>query len=285
MISLSRTCRRQLALFAVLVFGAVATAPAARATDLAEIKSNGTAVVGTEAAYSPFEFIKDGKIVGYDEDILNAIIADWGVKLDQHDVPFAGILAGLDQKKFDFVATALIMNPDRVVKYAFTMPVAKGDVVFAELKGSNKMHGRVDDLSGLTIGSGMPPGGPAVVLGHYNDKLKESGKGAASILRFTSSPETFLALANGQVDCLIQTDLVVQEAMKKDPDKFEIVGKIGDPFYIGWVARAADTKLRDEINTEIRKLRDSGKLAELQMKWFGHKMDIPDSGYLPPGSK
>jgi polar amino acid transport system substrate-binding protein len=171
-----------------------------------------------------------------------------------------------------------------VVKYAFTLPVARGDVVFVQLKGSHKMKS-VDDLSGLTVGSGVPPGGPAVVLTHYNDKLKETGKGAANIIRFPSAPETFLGLTNGQVDCLIQTDLVVQEAMKKQPDTFEVVGAVGDPFYIGWVARADDTKLRDEVSDEIRKLRDSGELATLQEKWFGHRMEIPDSGYLPSGSK
>jgi polar amino acid transport system substrate-binding protein len=279
---LKQTLRR-LALYALLVIVGAA-GHTALATDLAEIKSRGTFVVGTEAAYAPFEFIQDGKIVGYDEDILHRIVANWGVKLDQIDVPFAGILAGLDQKKFDFVATALIMNPDRVVKYAFTLPVARGDVVFVQLKGSHKMKS-VDDLSGLTVGSGVPPGGPAVVLTHYSDKLKETGKGAANIIRFPSAPETFLGLTNGQVDCLIQTDLVVQEAMKKQPDTFEVVGAVGDPFYIGWVARADDTKLRDEVSDEIRKLRDSGELATLQEKWFGHRMEIPDSGYLPSGSK
>jgi polar amino acid transport system substrate-binding protein len=256
----------------------------AYATDLAEIKSHGKVVVGTEAAYAPFEFIQDGKIVGYDKDILDRIVANWGVTLEQIDVPFAGILAGLDQKKFDFIATALIMNPDRVVKYAFTLPVARGEVVFVQLKGSHKMKS-VDDLSGLVVGSITPPGGTAMVLTHHNDKLKESGKGAADILRFPSTPETFLALANGQIDCLIQNDLVVQQAMKKQPDTFEIVGPVGEPFYIGWVSRGDDTKLRDEISDEIRKLRDSGELASLQEKWFGHKMEIPDSGYLPPGSK
>ena len=273
----------RLALCALLAVVGV-TGQTAFATDLAEIKSRGTVVIGTEAAYAPFEYVEDGKIVGYDEDILNRIVAAWGVKLQQFDVPFAGILAGLDQKKFDFVATALIMNPDRVVKYAFTMPIAKGTVVFAERQGSHKMKG-VDDLSGLVVGSGVPPGGPAVVLTHYNDKLKESGKGASNLLRFPSAPETFLALSNGQVDCVIQTDLVVQQAMKKQPDTFEIVGAVGDPFYIGWVARGDDTLLRDEVSAEIRKLRDSGELATLQEKWFGHRMEIPDSGYLPPGSK
>ncbi len=283
-----RQRQRKLGRLGLAVLAALAaawvTAPAARAVDLAEIKARGKVVVGTEAAYAPFEFIQDGKIVGYGKDILDRIIAAWGVKMEQIDVPFAGILAGLDQKKFDFVATALIMNPDRVVKYAFTLPIAKGDVVFVQLKGSKKMKG-VDDLSGLSVGSGTPPGGPAVVLTHYNDELKKSGKGAANIVRFPSAPETFLGLTNGQVDCLIQTDLVVQTAMKKQPDTFEIVGKVGDPFYIGWVSRADDTKFRDEISGEIRKLRDSGELAALQEKWFGHKMEIPDSGYLPAGSK
>jgi polar amino acid transport system substrate-binding protein len=275
--------RSRLVPCAVLAIVAL-TGPPAHATDLAEIKSHGKAVVGTEAAYAPFEFIQDGKIVGYDKDILDRMVANWGVTLEQIDVPFAGILAGLDQKKFDFVATALIMNPDRVVKYAFTLPVARGEVVFVQRKGSHKMKS-VDDLSGLVVGSITPPGGTAMVLNHHNDKLKERGKGAADILRFPSTPETFLALANSQIDCLIQNDLVVQQAMKKQPDTFEIVGAVGDPFYIGWVSRGDDTKLRDEISAEIRKMRDSGELASLQEKWFGHKMEIPDSGYLPAGSK
>jgi len=274
----------RLVLYPVLLLGVIAAPPPARATDVAEIKSHGILVVGTEAAYAPFEFIEDGKIVGYNKDILDAIVADWGVKLDQRDVPFSGILAGLDQKKFDFIATALIMNQDRVVKYAFTMPLAKGTVVFAELKGSHKMHGGVGDLSGLTVGTTTPPAGTAVVFDHYNDKLKESSKAAANVMRFASTPEQLLALVNGQVDCVVQNDIVIEQAVKKGAGSFDIVGAIGNPFYIGWAARGADTKLRDEINAEIRKLRDSGKLAELQMKWFGHKMEIPDSGYLPAGS-
>ena len=249
--------------------------------DVTQIKSKGKVVVATEAAYAPFEFIQDGKIVGYDEDVLEKVVAAWGVKLDQLDVPFAGILTGLLEKKYDFVCTALIMNPERAAKYAFTMPVAAAPVAIMKRKGDAKVKS-VEDLTGLTIGGPVPPSGPTAVVTGYSKEL--GSKGAAKIAHFQSDPDLFLALANGQIDAAAETTLVINEAMKKQPDTFEIVGTIGKPFYIGWVTRPEDTKLRDAINVEIRKLRDSGELGELQKKWFGAPMTIPDSGYLPEGA-
>lgn len=269
---------------AVVVAGTVMPG-AGWALDLDEIKQRGKLVVGTEAAYAPFEFVQEGKIVGYDKDILDRIVAAWGVELEQLDVPFAGILTGLDQKKYDFVCTALIMNPERAQKYAFTMPVAVTDVAIMKRKGDDKVKD-VEDLSGLAIGGPVPPSGPTSVLTNYNERLKASGKAGARIVHFQSDPELFLALANGQIDGAVETTLVIAEAMRKQPDLFELAGIISDkPYYFGWVTRPDDTKLREAINVEIRKLRDDGTLAELQKKWFGFTMEIPDSGYLPPDAK
>ena len=39
-------------------------------TTLEKIKRTGTVTVGTEAAFPPFEFVENGKIVGYGKDIL-----------------------------------------------------------------------------------------------------------------------------------------------------------------------------------------------------------------------
>jgi polar amino acid transport system substrate-binding protein len=74
--------------------------------------------------------------------------------------------------------------------------------------------------------------------------------------------------------------------MKQRPGVFERVDPAipGDPAYQFWVTRPEDLDLRDFINSVIRKLRDNGELAELQRKWFGVKMNLPDGGYLPPGA-
>ena len=249
-----------------------------------EIKTRKSVVVATEAAYAPFEFIQDGKIVGYDKDVLDRIIEAWGVKLEQLDVPFAGILAGLLAKKYDFVCTALLINPERATKYAFTMPVAEAKVGIMKRKGDAKVKS-VEDLSGLTTGSPVPPAGPTAAFVKYQEVLKGRNKAPAKHVHFPSDPEMFLALTNGQIDAAVESMLVIAEAIKKQPNSFEVVGTFGEPFFIGWVTRPEDTDLRDALNVEIKKLRDSGEMTKLQQKWFGFAMTIPDKGYLPPGAK
>ncbi len=264
-------------------FGATVMPKAASAGLFSDIKKRGEVTVATEAAYYPFEFIEGDKIVGYDEDVLHAIVKDWGVKLNQLDLPFAGILPGLLEKKFDFVATALLMNPDRAKRYAFTMPLAQVRVGLMKRVGDTKVKS-VDDLRGLVISSGTPPAGPTVIFMHYNDGLKAKGMEAKAQKMFSVTADEILALANGQADAMVESTPVLLGAMKRYPGKFEIVGTFGAPFWVGWVTRPEDLDMRDAINAEIKKLRDSGELAKLQVKWFGNKMDIPDAGYLPEGA-
>jgi len=268
---------------AILASGAAAWAQAQSGL-WADIKKRGKVVVATEAQYYPFEFLENGKIVGYHKDVLDQIIKAWGVQMEQLDLPFTGILPGLLQKKYDFVATALIINPERATRYAFTMPLAEVKVGVLKRKGDPKVKS-VDNLSGLVVGTVPPTGGPAQFLLKYNETLKSSGKAAADIKNFQSSPDIAVALANQQVDVMVDSVPPLLGAMKTSPNAFELVGTIGEPFFEGWVTRPEDTDLRDAINAEIRKLRDTGELKRLQEKWFGYTMEIPTTGYLPPGAR
>ena len=77
-------------LFSLCILGA------AHGADLLDtVKSKKELVVGLEAAYSPFEFIDNGKIVGYDQDLFNWIMETSapGVKVTLLDLPFQGLYA------------------------------------------------------------------------------------------------------------------------------------------------------------------------------------------------
>jgi polar amino acid transport system substrate-binding protein len=259
----------------------VVGAGAAHAEDtLATIKQKGVVTVGTEAAFPPFEFVQGGKIVGYGKDVLDIIVADLGVKLSQFDVPFDGLYPGLLSGKWDFIATTLLEWEAPAKKFAMTYPIAEGSTAILARKGDSRIKS-AQDLNGHVIATQVGTGS-AVRLQALNTQLKNEGKPGFDLRLFNSSPEFVVALANKQVDAAVGLLPQVEVVAKKQPDLFELAGLLENKReYLGWATRPDDKPLRDYLSTRIRALRDSGKLYELQDKWFGFRMELPDSGYLP----
>ena len=110
-----------LALVAAIVTGVTA----ASATTLDDIKKRGELVIGLEAQYTPYEFFKDGEIIGYDVDILNKIANKLGVKLDLVDTEWNGIIPALLARKFDAILSGMTITKERAVKLNFSMPYAE----------------------------------------------------------------------------------------------------------------------------------------------------------------
>ena len=94
----------------------LAGARAARADVMDELKKRGTLVVGMEAAYVPYEFFKDGKIIGYDPDIIDHFIPKLGVKVQLVDTAWNGIIPALYAKKFDIIVSAMTITKERAEK-------------------------------------------------------------------------------------------------------------------------------------------------------------------------
>lgn len=247
-----------------------------------QIKQRSTIVVGTEAAFEPFEFVRDGQIVGYNKDILDYVVAKLGVKLDQLNLPFQGLLPGLLAKKFDLMATSTGINAERAAKYAYTRPTGSFENVIVVRANEDRIK-KPEDINGMVVATQLASSVQPVIEA-YDKELKAKGGGIGEIKLFTSFPETHVALASGQVDAIVIASPSAAVLMKNVPDTYKIVGSISGVEYLAWVVRPEDKDLRDLINTSIGELKDSGKLKELQLKWFGFEMQTPDQGYLPPGA-
>lgn len=284
---MSLMCRRIFSLIAGAACIAALASPAHAETTLEKIKRTGELTVGTEAAFPPFEFVKDGKIVGYGSDILAVVVQDLGVKkMNQLDLPWQGILPGVLAGKFDFVATTVGINEERAKRYAYTLPIADGMPYAMKRKGD--AISKIEDLNGKVVATQLASSTEPVARA-VDAKLKAAGgAGFKELKLFTAFPESYVALANGEVDAVIQSLPALAVVSKEKPDVFELAmptPKDGGYTYLAWVTRPDDKDLRDAISATIRKMRDDGRLAALQKKWFGFEMKIPDDGYLPPGAQ
>lgn len=259
----------------LLIAGITACSKEKSQNTLQQIQSRGKIVVGTEAALPPYEFVEDGKIVGYGPDILNEIVKNMKVELDQQDVPFTGILPGLEEKKFDLVATAISVTPERQEKFGLTIPI--GDFVYFLVKrtGDDRLN-NPDDVNGKVIGTNT---GTVIdkEITKYNEKLKAEGKEGFEIVRYKSMADVYLDLKNGRLDAAISGLLTLKDIDKKEPGAYErFDGGIEIHQYASWAVRKEDKELLEFLNAEILKMKKSGKLAELQEKWIVETFDLPD---------
>lgn len=250
---------------------------------LADIRKRGTLTVGTEAAFEPFEYVENGQIVGYGHDVLELMAARLGVKLDQVNLPFQGLLPGLMSRKFDFVATSVGITPERARRFAFSEPVGVVRWVLmvradnGAIKSNRDIGGKI---IGTQLGSSSQP-----VADELETQLKEKGgEGYAAIKLFQAYPDVSIALANKTIDVALMPSNVAAVQMRRKPDEFRISGQIGQPLLLSWVANPNDLEIRKFINDSLDEFRANGKLAALQKKWFGGSMDTPLTNYLPAGA-
>jgi polar amino acid transport system substrate-binding protein len=259
----------------------VILASVAHADDtLARVKASGKITVATEAAFKPFEYVEDGKIVGFGSELLAEFAKDLGVKVEQLDLPFQGILAGLAARQYDLVATSVTPNAQRAKTYAFSRPFASIDNNVVVLAGTDKVK-QLSDLNGLLLGSQLGSSTDAVAR-QMNEELKSKGGAGFGDLRlFQTYPDTAFNLRSGQVDAIVVPSITAAEFMKASPDTFKIAVTYGKPAYLSWVTRPEDKTLLEAVNGTITRLIKSGKLAEMQKKWVGLESETPETGYLP----
>lgn len=250
---------------------------------IADIKARGVLTVGTEAAYEPYEFIENGKVVGYGRDILEYMATKLGVKLDQQNLPFQGLLPGLLANKFDFVATSVGITPERAKRFAFSQPIG---IVYSQfvVKNSNTTISKVEDAEGKIVGTQMGSMAQPMVQEFDKSLKSKNGQGMKEIKLFQTYPDVSLALSNGTIDMGVLPSNVLAVQMRKEPNVFKVIGDLGQPRLLAWVTNPKDKQIREFINQTFEEMRANGKLAELQKKWFGQTLQLPTSGFLPEGA-
>jgi len=78
--------------------------------------------VATTTDFPPFEFVEQGKLAGFDIDLMQTIAELGGFEIELIRVPRDGILEGLDREEYDAVIAALTITPERGERWDFSIP-------------------------------------------------------------------------------------------------------------------------------------------------------------------
>ena len=95
---------------------------------------NGTLRLATESGYAPFEYVRDGKVVGYDMELAAMFCQACGYGLEIVDMNYDAVLPAVQTGKCEFAAAGISITPERAETVSFSEPNYSGGVVLAVLK-------------------------------------------------------------------------------------------------------------------------------------------------------
>jgi ABC-type amino acid transport substrate-binding protein len=127
-------------------------------------------IVGTNPSFAPFEFTdkKDGKVQGFDIDLINALAKKAGYeKVTIKSIAFDGLIPSLESGNIDVSITGMSITDARKQKVNFTDPYYESGLM-ALVKKDNDAIKNLDDLKGKTI---------AVQIGTTGAKYAENHRG------------------------------------------------------------------------------------------------------------
>ncbi|ORE95574.1 extracellular solute-binding protein [Stappia sp. 22II-S9-Z10] len=263
------------ALLSAAVAASLALAPAAAgAADLSEIKERGYMAIATEDNYAPFEIMEGDTPTGFTHDMVAALKEYADFEIRQDILPWSGLLAAVRAGKYDAAITGSIISTERLRVFDFAVPTASAQHYYIKRADDDRING-IADLDGLTVG--VQAG--SVLLSRLPEleaMLEESGGSMGRVVEYTSYPEIYEDLKNGRLDYTVNSIISAKSLIAERGDEFAMGEPVSGPGFHAYPVPKGNEELLEFINGFILEMKESGKLAELQEKWFGQAFpDLP----------
>lgn len=242
---------------------------------------NGTIHVVTTSTDEPFSYIKDGKNVGYDIDVVVRFCREYGYALELGEVDFSARIPALASGRYEFT-TSMNVTPEREESVLFSDPVSQGGIVVAvrseDLAGESagKQGKTLEDYEGKAIGS---------ATGTTYDRSIKDNLPKAKIKYFNSYGDMVAALEAGKIEGFCADEPVLRY-MELTNDRVSHLPDFLESYDFAFAFPKNDKgrALCEEFSEFIKEIKSDGGLKALDEKWFGpdeSKRKAPDTQSLP----
>ena len=236
-------------------------------------------VVGTDAAYAPFESQNEkGEIVGFDIDVVKAVAQKAGMEVKFVNTPWEGIFNTLAQGDRDFLVSAITITDERKQTMDFSSPYFDAQQLMAVKKDSK--IAKFDDLKKLKVGVQNGTTGDEVVT-------KLQGKDSTNIKRFESTPLALKELEAGGVDAVVADNGVVVHYVANNPaSNFKT---LADSSFAaeqyGLAVKKGNTDLLAKLNKGLADIKSDGTYNTIYTSYFGTAPGAVAAAPAPAASK
>ncbi|MGE0010195.1 MAG: substrate-binding periplasmic protein [Candidatus Babeliales bacterium] len=216
-----------------------------------------TLIVGTNAEYQPYSFVKDGNITGFDIDLVRELAQRMGKKVVLKDMAFTTLLPELQMGSIHVIAAGMSPTAQRAQHVLFLAPHHSGDpLVLITPQGSGVTS--LNNLKGKTV----------IVNEGFTADSFISTLDDIHIVRLPSVADAFLTLNSGRADAFVSAASSVQPFFALHGKEQWLVTNI--PNTEDTAALAVSKKypeLHHDLQQQLNALFADGTISKLAKKW------------------
>lgn len=216
--------------------------------------------VAGETTYPPFEFSDNGKYVGFDVDLSNALAKEMGREVEYVSMGFDALVPALQSKQVDAIVSGMVITKERQEKINFSEPYYQVSLVMVVKKDTTNVNSEAD-IAGKRVGA---------QIGTTGAFLAEKKEGTL-VKQFDTIPNMLQDLENNNVDIAMLDEPIakyyIQVSGLKD---LKIVPLALQKHDLGIGVNKDDTELLKQFNDALKKIKENGEYAKLEKKWFGN---------------
>jgi L-cystine transport system substrate-binding protein len=217
-----------------------------------------TIIVATEGTYAPFSYhaTANGPLTGYDVDVIKAVAAKAGLKIQFKETTWDTIFAGLEAKRFDVIANQVTITDARKAKYQFSVPYTVDREVVVARKDSKIT--KTTDIAGLAAAQSA--------TSNHRTEAEKLGAKIEVVPGFTES----LALVTAQrVDVTLNSRLAVLEYLQNNKSSNLKIAATFSSTDNQALVTLPKNKYAAKLNSALKALIANGTIANIGKKYFG----------------
>ena len=221
---------------------------------------------GVSVTFPPFEYMDNGKPVGFDVDLVDALTKQMGLQSNLMGIEFKGLIPALEGKRIDAIVSGMYINPQRLEVADMVPYLLVGNQIVVKKGNPKKIAGTVS-LCGVNVAA------PVATVFEASAKAagaacKAAGKPDISLLSLAGTTACALALTQGRADAIIVSTPTVAALMHETPDAYEPAGA---PFNadtkVGIAVRKDNPGLTADIQKALQTVVKNGTYDALLKKW------------------
>lgn len=224
---------------------------------LKKIKTQGKITIGVDATYPPMESVDEkGDFIGMDIDIAKEIASDLGIEAEFKNLNWEWIFDAVKNGEVDMIISAITITSERAKIMAFSDPYFNAGQVVVTKKDKLALIQGAADLKNRKVGVQLE-----------TTSETEAKKYTDQVIAFENYDLALSDLLEGKIEALV---IDYPAALGMTAKEKELV-VIGEPFtqeFYGAAVQIGQTELLGQINTTIKRLKQSGALKKLEEKWL-----------------